>query len=84
MTATHRPRRRLDAALTAALALALSACSGDKYPNTIFERHTEFNREVLSIFHTMFFWSALVFVIVEAGLLFVLWRYRHREGQPEP
>lgn len=84
MTATHRPRRRLHAALTAALALALSACSGDKYPNTIFERHTEFNREVLSIFNTMFFWSALVFVLVELALLYVLWRYRRREGAPEP
>ncbi|NUO65527.1 MAG: cytochrome c oxidase subunit II [Gemmatimonadaceae bacterium] len=84
MTATHRPRRRLHAALTAALAFAISACSGDKYPNTIFERHTEFNREVLSIFNTMFFWSALVFVLVEVALLWVLWRYRRREGQPEP
>ncbi|HEX8851318.1 MAG TPA: cytochrome c oxidase subunit II [Gemmatimonadaceae bacterium] len=84
MTATHRPRRRLHAALTAALALAFTACSGDKYPNTIFERHTEFNREVLSIFNSMFFWSALVFVLVEAALLWVLWRYRRREGAPEP
>src|SRR4051812_29322433 len=84
MTAIHRPRRRLSAALTAALALALSACSADKYPNSIFERHTEFNREVLSIFRSMFFWSALVFVIVELALLYVIWRFRRREGAPEP
>jgi ABC-type uncharacterized transport system auxiliary subunit len=44
MTATLRPRRRLHAALTAALALALAGCSADKYPNTIFEPTTEFNR----------------------------------------
>ncbi len=84
MTATPRPRRRLHAALTAALALALAGCSADKYPNTIFEPTTEFNREVLSIFHSLFFWSALVFVLVEAALIWVMWRYRRRDGQPEP
>ena len=84
MTATLRPRRRLHAALTAALALALAGCSADKYPNTIFEPTTEFNREVLSIFHSLFFWSALVFVLVEAALIWVMWRYRRRDGQPEP
>ena len=84
MTATLRPRRRLHAALTAALALALAGCSADKYPNTIFEPTTEFNREVLSIFHSLFFWSALVFVLVEAALIWVMWRYRRREGSPEP
>jgi len=84
MTATLRPRRRLHAALTAALALALAGCSADKYPNTIFEPTTEFNREVLSIFHSLFFWSALVFVLVEVALIYVIWRYRRREGSPEP
>jgi cytochrome c oxidase subunit II len=84
MTATLRLRRRLHAALTAALALALAGCSADKYPNTIFEPTTEFNREVLSIFHSLFFWSALVFVLVEAALIWVMWRYRQREGSPEP
>jgi cytochrome c oxidase subunit 2 len=84
MTATLRLRRRLHAALTAALSLALAGCSADKYPNTIFEPTTEFNREVLSIFHSLFFWSALVFVLVEAALVYVIWRYRRREGTPEP
>jgi len=84
MTATLRPRRRLHAALTAAIALALAGCSADKYPNTIFEPTTEFNREVLSIFHSLFFWSALVFVLVEAALIWVMWRYRRREGTGEP
>ena len=84
MTATLRPRRRLHASLTAAIALALAGCSADKYPNTIFEPTTEFNREVLSIFHSLFFWSALVFVLVEAALIWVMWRYRRREGTGEP
>ncbi|HWK11180.1 MAG TPA: cytochrome c oxidase subunit II [Vicinamibacterales bacterium] len=84
MTATLRLRRRLHAALTAALSLALAGCSADKYPNTIFEPTTEFNREVLSIFHSLFFWSALVFVLVEAALVYVIWRFRRREGAPEP
>jgi cytochrome c oxidase subunit 2 len=84
MTATHRLRRRCAAALTAALALALAACNAKEYPNSIFERHTEFNREVLSLWHSLFFWAAIVFVLVEVGLIWVIWRYRRREGQPAP
>jgi cytochrome c oxidase subunit 2 len=84
MTATHRLRRRFVAALTAACALALAGCSAKEYPNTIFEGHTEFNREVLSLWHSLFFWAAIVFVIVEFGLVWVIWRYRRREGQPAP
>ena len=84
MTATHRLRRRFAAALTAAFSLALSACSANRYPNSIFERHTEFNREVLSIFKSLFVWATIVFVLVELALLWVLWRYRRREGAPQP
>jgi cytochrome c oxidase subunit 2 len=84
MTATHRLRRRFAAALTAASSLALSACSASQYPNSIFEGHTEFNREVLSIFSSLFFWGTIVFVIVEAALIYVIVRYRRREGAAAP
>ena len=84
MTGTHRLRRRFAAALTAACSLALAGCSAKEYPNTIFEGHTEFNREVLSLWHSLFFWAAIVFIIVEFGLVWVMWRYRRREGQPAP
>ena len=84
MTATHRLRRRFVATLTAAFALALAGCNATQYPNTIFEGHTEFNREVLSLWHSLFFWAAIVFVLVEVGLIWVIWRYRRREGQPAP
>jgi cytochrome c oxidase subunit 2 len=84
MTATLRLRQHFSAALTAAFALALTGCTAKEYPNSIFEGHTEFNREVLSLWHSLFFWAAIVFVIVEVGLVWVIWRYRRREGHPAP
>ena len=84
MTGTHRLRRRFTATLTAACALALTGCSAKEYPNSIFVGHTEFNREILSLWNSLFFWAAIVFVIVEVGLVWVIWRYRRRDGQPAP
>ena len=84
MTATLRLRQLFSAALTAAFAFALTGCSAKEYPNSIFVGHTEFNREVLSLWHSLFFWAAIVFVIVEVGLVWVIWRYRYREGRPSP
>lgn len=84
MTATHRWRRRLAATLTAALALAIVGCGANDYPNSTFTSATEFNREILSLHRVLIFWGTLVFVLVEAALLWVVWKYRRREGQPEP
>ena len=78
-----RPRRLATAALTAMLALTLAACSQD-LPNTTFDPHTEFGSAIDSLWDKLLFWGTLVFVFVEAALIFVVFRYRHREGRPEP
>lgn len=83
MIRNHRPRRPVVAALVAAGALALAACSGD-YPNTTFDPHTEFGRTIDDLWDTLLFWGTLVFILVEALLVYVLIRYRRREGSPEP
>lgn len=83
MTRNHRPRW-LPAALTAVLALALAACSTANYPNSIFTHHTDFNRDIDVLWRRLFFFSGIVFVGVEAALLYIVFRYRRREGGPEP
>ncbi|MHB1072010.1 MAG: cytochrome c oxidase subunit II [Gemmatimonadaceae bacterium] len=65
------------------LAASLAACA-DRYPNTIFTSHTEFNRDIGHLFNILFFFGTIVFVLVEALLIVTLIRYRKREGSPEP
>jgi cytochrome c oxidase subunit II len=86
MPVIPRPRRRSTicfAALTAVLAFTLSACGG-AYPNSVFTSFTEFNRDVGYLFKILIWLGTIVFVFVEALLLYTLWRYRQREGQKAP
>src|SRR5688500_12967931 len=83
MPGTSRPRRLVVAALTVALALGLSACASD-YPNTTFVTFSEFGRDIDGLWDKLLFWGTIVFVLVEAILIYTLIRYRSRPGQPEP
>ena len=83
MTSIHRPRRLARAALTAALMLALAACDAT-YPNTTFDPNTEFGRDIDQLWGLMLLLGTIVFVGVEVGLIYVLFRFRRREGSPEP
>ncbi|MFL5579477.1 MAG: cytochrome c oxidase subunit II, partial [Gemmatimonadaceae bacterium] len=84
MTRNHRPRRWVASALTVAALLALAACDPQTWPNTTLYPHTEFGRAIDSLWDRLLFWGTLVFVLVEGVLLFVILRYRHREGRPAP
>jgi cytochrome c oxidase subunit 2 len=79
-----RPRRLANAALTVVLTLALAACNNQELPNTTFDPHTEFGRDIDDLWDKLLFWGTLVFVFVEAALIFVVVRYRRRHGRPEP
>ncbi len=83
MQGSRRPRRLVSAALTAMLAASLAACA-DRYPNTIFTSHTEFNRDIGHLFNILFFFGTIVFVLVEVLLIVTLIRYRKRDGSAEP
>jgi cytochrome c oxidase subunit 2 len=77
-----RPRWLSGAALTVALAasgLVVAACS--PLPNSVFHPRTEFNREVGFLFQILIWLGTLVFVVVEAILIYTLVRYRRR-GAP--
>jgi cytochrome c oxidase subunit 2 len=83
MPVTPRPRRLLSAALPAVLALAFTACS-TRYPNSVFTRYTEFNREIAWLFKILIWLGSFVFVFVESILLYTIWRFRRRSENDRP
>ena len=83
MPVTSRLRRLLTAALPAVAAVTLTACNAD-YPNSIFHNHTEFNREVGTLFSILIWLGTFVFVFVEGILLYAMFRYRRRSENDRP
>ncbi len=83
MPVPHRPRRLLAVALPF-LAVALAACSNAEYPNSIFHRHTEFNRDVGHLFDILIYLGTAVFIFVETLLLYTIFRYRRRSESDRP
>jgi cytochrome c oxidase subunit 2 len=84
MPVTLRPRRLFAAALPAVLAVVFSACSDAAYPNSIFTRFTEFNRDIGYLFQILIWLGTFVFVFVEGILLYTIWRYRRRSETDRP
>jgi cytochrome c oxidase subunit II len=73
--------------LLATLALgvvALAACGVDQYPNTTFAPHTEFGRETDHLWNILLGFGIAVFILVETLLVYVIVRFRHREGGADP
>ena len=64
-------------------ALTISGCGGP-YPQSTLHPRSDFGRAVDHLFTDIFWWAAGVFVVVEALLVIVLIRFRHREGRPAP
>jgi len=81
-----RPRQLASVAMLTGLALAIAACGsyGKGYPNSTFNNTTEFNTEIKSLWDTLLFWGTLVFVLVEAILLYTIYRFRRRSDADEP
>ncbi len=84
MPVTSRPRRLLAAALPALIAVALTACSDARHPNSVFTHYTEFNRYIGSLFNILIWLGSFVFVFVEVILLYTIWRYRRRSDADRP
>lgn len=78
------PKLRLRSAAPALLSLAvlltLSACGFTEYPNSTFNHTTDFNTSIDALFSRLVFWGTIVFVVVEAALIFTIIRYRKRPG----
>lgn len=79
MPADSRLRSAAKASLTAALVL-LSGCVQN--PNSVFHNRTEFNREVGDLFSLLIWLGIAVFIFTEIMLVYAIWRFRSRPGQP--
>lgn len=83
MVGTFRPRRLGTVALLGALALGLAACGG-VYPNTTFSHNTEYNTAIDALWDRLLLLGTIVFVGVEAALVFVIIKFRRRPDSPQP
>ena len=68
---------------TFALAAALAGCAGE-YPQSVFRPVTEFAAELDQLFRTIFWWTLAILILVEVAILYVIFRFRERPGQPRP
>lgn len=78
-----RPRRLAQLALTVALLAFVAAC-GQSNPDSVFHQRTDVNRDVDVLFKVLIYAGTAVFIFVEAILVFTMFKFRHRPGQPEP
>ena len=74
--------RWLTPALALLLAVGLSACNSFT-PNTIFGAHSEFGHSVDILTRRLLYLGIAVFVLVEALLVFILVKFRDKDGNRE-
>ena len=84
MTRNLRPRRLAAMLLAGAAMFALAACDYSQYPNSTFNHTTDFNRAIDKLFDRLMFLGTLVFIIVEALLIYAIVKFRRRPGQGAP
>ena len=74
---------RLVAALCL-LTLILAGCGSENYPQTTLLPRGDFARIADDLLDTTVKWAVLVFVLVEGALLYAIFRFRGKPGDPEP
>ena len=82
-TAATRRIRRL-APVLCVLALVLSSCTPDSYPQTALRPIADFARIGDDIQMTTFWWALAVFVLVEGALVYAIFRFRGKPDDAEP
>ena len=83
MKGSDRLRRLAPYYLAAALAITAVACSGP-HPNTTFSPHSDLGRDIDALWNRLLLLGTIVFVLVEAALIVVVIRYRHRDSTDKP
>jgi cytochrome c oxidase subunit 2 len=83
MKGTSRLRRMASFGMMAVLALTLAACE-QSHPNTTFTPHSDYGRAIDFLWDRLLFLGTIVFILVEGGILYIVFRYRKREGDQRP
>jgi len=76
-------RRLASYALVAALAVAAISCN-EAHPNTTLVPHSDLGREIDLLWDRLLLLGTIVFILVEAALIWVVFKYRGRENQGTP
>jgi cytochrome c oxidase subunit 2 len=66
------------------LVVMLAACSPDQYPQTTLLPRGDFAKIADDLLDITVRWALLVFVLVEGVLLYAIFRFRGKPGDPEP
>lgn len=83
MRGTPRLQRLAQFGTLAVLALALVACA-QEYPNTTFQPNSEYGRAIDFLWNRLMFLGTIVFVLVEAALIYVVIKYRRKDETTVP
>lgn len=81
--AVPTPVRRVPPLASLLLGLVAGGCGLDS-PMTTVEPKSDLGQLIHDLFMTISGWALLVFLIVEALLVFAIWRFRHWPGRGEP
>jgi cytochrome c oxidase subunit 2 len=66
------------------LSVVLAGCSPEHYPQTTLLPRGDFARIADDLLDTTVKWALLVFVLVEGVLIYAIFRFRGKPGDPEP
>jgi len=84
MKGISRLRRFASFGMMVVLALTLAACE-QSHPNTTFTPHSDYGRAIDFLWDRLLLLGTTVFILVEGGIIYIVFRYRKREGdQPPP
>jgi cytochrome c oxidase subunit 2 len=81
---TAVPRSFRLAAALCLLMLVLAGCSSEHYPQTTLLPRGDFAKIADDLLDTTVMWALLVFVLVEGVLVYAIFRFRGKPGDPEP
>jgi cytochrome c oxidase subunit II len=72
-------------ALAALLLLGVAATAhAQQMPNTTFNYTTDLNEATTHLWDSLLFWATIVFVIVQVGILYIIFKYKAKPNSPEP
>jgi cytochrome c oxidase subunit II len=82
MKGTSRLGRMASFGLMTMVALTLVAC--EAHPNTTFSPHSDYGRSIDFLWNRLLLLGTIVFILVEFGLIFIVFRYRKRPTDERP